>query len=262
MISKDEVLNYLLNNRESENNVAKYIELLNNMSQDEWIDFVDKHSIKNLNDMQNEINKRVEPVSQKFTNLNDLVSFGRNDNTIHIHLVPTDAHFLLNRKGLKDAEMSLVDALEKIQDMLQDDEYKDIKDVYAVSGIIKRPIDRIFTKLGFDVKTMKIEDARTDEELSIFYEMFKDKKDLGRAKILREKLLSKEWNDLKNEIKASNINEQVTGKSNISLNESKSSIINSAVEATKVSTKIGTIAIMEKSTEKQINEQNLEVKNV
>lgn len=44
--------------------------------------------------------------------------------------------------------------------------------------------------------------------------------------------------------------------------EKNNNLLNNAVEATKVSTKIGTIAIMENSIEKQMNEQNLEVKNV
>lgn len=247
MVSKNEVLNYLLELKEKNKDVEKYINLLNNISEDEWGDFADNHSLNNLNDVKNEINKRLETPSQNFTKLNDLVSFGRNDNTIHIHLVPTDAHFLLNRKGLKNAEMSLLDALEKIQDMMKDDKYKDINNVYAVSGLIKRPIDRIFVKLGFDVKTMKIDDAKNDEELGVFYGRFKDKKDLGRAKISREKLLSKEWNDMKKEIKERNINEQVTDKSNMSLNESKLSIISSAIEETKKTTRFDSIKKQEET---------------
>ena len=181
--------------------------MLQNMSEDEWKIFAISYNIETLSDVQNQIDKRENESEQKFTNLNELVSFGRDDNTIHIHLVPTDARFLLNREGLKTAELSLIDALEKIQNMLiQDESYKDINNIYAVSGLIKRPIHIIFQRLGFDVKTMKIQEAKNDEELGNFYERFKDKKDLGRAKMSKEKLISKEWNDLKNEIKASHIN--------------------------------------------------------
>lgn len=208
MISKDETLEYLLELKEKDENIGKYINILKNMSQDEWIEFTNKHSIENLGDVKKQI-KIMENVSrQKFSNLNHLISFGTNNHTMHIHLVPTDAHFLLNRQGLNSAEFSLIDALEKIQDMMENnEEYKDINQVYAVSGLIKRPIDKIFVKLGFDVKTMKIEDAKNDEELSKFYERFKDKNKLGRAVISKEKLLSKEWNNKKNEIKAEHIND-------------------------------------------------------
>lgn len=208
MISKDETLEYLLELKEKDENIGKYINILKNMSQDEWIEFTNKHSIENLGDVKKQI-KIMENVSrQKFANLNHLISFGTNNHTMHIHLVPTDAHFLLNRQELNSAEFSLIDALEKIQDMMENnEEYKDINQVYAVSGLIKRPIDKIFVKLGFDVKTMKIEDAKNDEELSKFYERFKDKNKLGRAVISKEKLLSKEWNNKKSEIKAEHIND-------------------------------------------------------
>ena len=138
----------------------------------------------------------------KFTKLNDMVSFGVNGRTIHIHVVPKDLHDVLNREGLRQGELELIDALEKIKDMLKTDKrYKHINKVFAVSSIIRKPISRLFTNLDFDVKTLKTEDAKNDVELKNFYSMFKDGKYIGRAQLSREKLFSDEWSKLAEERK-------------------------------------------------------------
>jgi len=55
--------------------------------------------------------------------------------------------------------------------------------------------------LSFAVKSMKTEQAKDDPELCRFYEMFKDKKYIGSAKLSREVLLSEEWSKIKQERK-------------------------------------------------------------
>lgn len=195
--------------------VEKYINIISSLSDEEYSKVLEEKSIYSIDDIVNMVNKNErreeekehEEIQHEFTKLNDLVSYGRRKNTVHIHVVPSDVRSLLSRDGLKFAELQLIDAIEKIQGFIKDEkDFEDVLNVYAVSGIIKRPISKIFENLGFDVKTMSIQDAKEDVELGKFYDMFKDKKDLGRAILSKEKLLSEEWNIMKDNRKQELIN--------------------------------------------------------
>lgn len=195
MLSRKEVLDYL------NDNAKEYVTKLENMSEEGWKDFSAKNNINNIEDGIKIIEVQKEESHYRFTALNDLVSFGKSKNTIHIHLIPKDAKFLLTKLGRKQSELLLIEALEKIKGMLKKEENINISEVYAVSGIMKPPISTMFSELGFDIKVMKIEDAKKDRELENFYERFKDKKDLGRAMLSREKLMSEKWQELIDDVK-------------------------------------------------------------
>lgn len=201
MITKSELLNYIKKSKiENKEKVEKIINIINSIPEEKFGDFLKEKNISTMDDVKKEFNRINMPeTQQKFDELNELVMFGKSNNTIHIHLIPKDARFLFNREGLKKAELQLIDSIEKINEIVSsNEEYKDVKQIYAVSGIIKPPISNMFKNLDFDVKIMKINEAKNDKELGRFYELFKDKKNLGRAVISIEKLKTQEWNDKKN----------------------------------------------------------------
>ena len=195
MLNYKEVLDYLNDNAKEYATKVKY------MTEDEWKAYSVKNNIKDIEDVKKIIEIKKEQNKDKFIKLNDLVGFGRTKNTIHIHLLPKDAKFLLTKIGRKEAQLLLIDSLEKIKEMLNEEQYLNIYEIYAVSGIMKPPISTMFSELGFDVRVMKMEDAKKDRELGNFYERFKDKKNLGRAKITKEKIISEEWMKLVEETK-------------------------------------------------------------
>lgn len=202
-LRKDEAINaiILLKNDENMQKVNGYIEKIKEMSETEWKEFLNKSSIHTIEHLY----KRVEELLKKedMIVLNDLIKYGYINSTIHIHTVIDDAHNMLSRKGLQEAKQKLIDALEKIQIILQEDpKMKNINKIYAVSPILRRPIIDIFEDLDFDIKVLNANQAKEDEELKAFYERFQKKskkqiKKLGRACISKEKLLSKQWNQLK-----------------------------------------------------------------
>ena len=61
----------------------------------------------------------------------------------------------------------------------------------------------MFEGLGFDAKVLSLGQAKDDLELGFFYDNFKESNlgKLGRAQISKEKLLSPEWEELKEERK-------------------------------------------------------------
>lgn len=205
MIKKQEAKEVLENLRTEENfdRIEKYVKMIDSMSDNDMEKILAQARIVTIDDFKKEIQRKISiRESTNFTSLNDIVSYGYSGNTIHIHLLPKDGKFLLNKDGLKMAELKLIEALEQLKSLiLTDDNLKNTNQIYAVSGLIKRPISTLFTNLGFDVKTMKIEKAKEDSELKKFYDRFKDKKDIGRAILPTKILFSPKWEDLKNERK-------------------------------------------------------------
>ena len=187
-------------NEENKGKINSYIVKVQNMGEKEWQSFINEKSIVTVSDLAELINRFTNNKEEsKFKSLNDMISYGTGGDTLHIHVIPNDVRDLLNKEGLKKAEVYVIDALEKIKEMINNNEdLSNINSIYAVSGILRGPIIRIFKNLSFDIKEMNIDEAKNDEELSVFYERFKDNKKLGRAKISRDKLLSEEWEKLKN----------------------------------------------------------------
>lgn len=202
-MNKNEVIEILKNIEIADKRLIQdYLIKINNISEGALQNILKQNNIQSEEDLKSYVKNNMD-AQNKFIELNDFVSYGKSKDTIHIHVVPKDARFLLNRNGLNIAEYKLIEALEKLQEITKNDEsLKNIKEIYAVSGLIKKPISTIFENLEFDVKSMKIDDAKNDEELKKFHERFKDKKNLGRARLSKEKLFSKEWNKLKDDRKS------------------------------------------------------------
>lgn len=209
MLQKEEVVNLIksVTNEENKSKLQKYLDMIEAIDDIEWEKFAKENSLDTLEKLSLELEKRLsdnrslkenaEENNYPFIMLNDLVSYGITGDTLHIHLIPPDVHNLLNRRGLVTAEMSLIDALEQIREIIKDK--SEIKTVYAVSGIMQSLIARMFIGLNFDVKVLPMEEAKNDRELGVFYERFNRKNldKLGRASMPREVLISGEWENKK-----------------------------------------------------------------
>lgn len=205
-MEKEDVIAVLnkIKTKENSDKIDMYIARAKSMDEEQWSCFLQSKNIQTLGDLEEMVNmilNQRENENNEFVNLNDIVMYGNSGDTIHIHLIPKDARNLFNGNGFKYVKAQLIDALEKISVLLETEEYKEVKQVYAVSGLIRKSVGEMFDSLGFDVKVKRIKEARQDEELSVFTDRFKEQKALGRAKISKEKLLSEEWKELKDKSK-------------------------------------------------------------
>ena len=207
MLSRTEIVE-ILTNMTTEENKGKIQDLLGKIekiSDEELAKILSERKIKSAKDVKKIVEgeeKKPRMARHKFENLNEIVSFGATDSTIHIHLIPEDAHHMLTREGWTKAELALIDAMEKIKGKLgKEKKYKKIQQVYAVSPIMTGIVSRWFKELGFDVKTLPMEQAKEDEELSKFTERFEGAGKLGRANLTKEQLMSEEWEQRKEEVK-------------------------------------------------------------
>lgn len=207
-------------NKENDEQIDRYIEKLKAMSDWEIEAFCKKNHLNKKEDLISKINNLLKQEEQKFIPLNELISYGITKDTIHIHVVPKDARQYLTKDGFKKAELFFIDAMEQIRDkLLNEKALEHIRAIYAISGILKKPITRWFENLAFDVNSKKMEEARTDRELEQFCEMFKNHSHLGMAKIEKERLLSKEWETLKDNRKLTLKNEWMQVEKNTTVSK-------------------------------------------
>ncbi len=208
MLSRVEIVE-ILTNMTTEENKGRIEELMgkiDRISDEELEKILKERKIKSAKDVKKVVEgKEKKPIMtrHKFEKLNDVVSFGITNETLHVHLVPKDAHHMLTREGRKEAQMALIDAMEKIKEKLAGDKkYERVQHVYAVSPIMTGIVSRWFKELGFDVKTLPMEQAKEDEELAKFTERFDGAQKLGRANLTKEELMTEEWEQRKDETKA------------------------------------------------------------
>ena len=119
-----------------------------------------------------------------FTKINELISYGVSNSTLHIHIVPTDVKNMLNSEGLKQANLKLIEALETIKTRpeIKDD---NIKTIFAVSPILRLgALQEMFKKLGFSVSQTKSEK---------FLQIFPNAKSVYQASLPKSMLLSPEY---------------------------------------------------------------------
>lgn len=186
---------------ENKEKLQDYLNKVSNMDEQYLLNFMKEKNITTEENLREFVKSNVDS-RNNFIALNDMVSYGLSNNTLHIHVVPKDIHSLMDKKGMLKGESYLIDALEKIETLIeQDDKLKDINQVYAISSIIRPPISKLFLNLDFDVKILDADKAREDDEFKFFVDRLLNGKKLGRAKISREKLFSKEWQNLKEDRK-------------------------------------------------------------
>lgn len=211
MLLKEEVKNIIIRMKKESSEETKiieqYISGIDNMSEEKFEEFLKQNNVLTQDDVVSFVQKSVYKQIQnrpenKFKKLNETIGYGLSDDTLHIHVMPAELKDALSKDGRKRIGLELIDALEKIQNLIKDDEnYKDVKQVYAVSSILRGPILEMFKDLKFDTRCIPIKEAKEDKEFAKFYDKFKDGKYLGSAKVLKEKNLSKDWIENKDSIK-------------------------------------------------------------
>ena len=154
--------------------------------------------------------KNQEENHDKFINVNEMFSYGRTGDTIHMHIIPEDLRGL--KKELGDEAFyalykeQLEDFLSKLQIIFSED--PTIKSLFAVSPVFfNQNISLVHESLGFD-KLIEIDlnnetDKMSKEQKEFFLKMFnKDgvyKKKVYYTKMNREKLLETEYLQLPEE---------------------------------------------------------------
>ena len=145
----------------------------------------------------------------KFIPLNDMFSYGRAGNTLHVHLVPTDLRDMKSKLGKEKfnefIEIKLEDFLYKSQSIVRDDE--SIEKLFVVSPIFyNNDWKNIFEQVGFNIiKEILLDDEFSDIPYNhriMFLQMFnKDGQNNRRVfytNMSREKLLNTKFRRLEN----------------------------------------------------------------
>ena len=203
---------------ESEAQVNYLLGQLDIMSEEELGSMLKKANINEENIKDFLLRKIIELKKQfeskeHFINVNKFFCYGRDENTIHMHLIPKSLRKLKAKLGDEDFykyfKNQLEDFLSRLQDILKKD--SSIKLLTAVSTIFFNPnIASIHEQLGFD-KITEIDLNNNQDEMSIekkrfFLEMFnKDGENSRRVyytQMSREKILESEFARIPNNEKA------------------------------------------------------------
>lgn len=191
------------------------IEILNSMRTEENNQKID-NAINKLNSVSNETIEKIcagkseDEIKQILENralgdkkekirvdLNDMWYYGRDSNTVHVHLVLQDLHALKDKLGNEEFKKymsnKLEDSLASLQEVFEKDET--IEEVFAVSPIFYHEDWRdMFESLGFE----KLEECLPGTKSEKFIEMFnKDKekfKKVFATRIKREDFLARTYN--------------------------------------------------------------------
>lgn len=193
------------------------IQLLNRIRTNENSDDIDK-AIEKVNTLQEEniekicdgkteeeimqiLNTRLtnvmrDRIEEPKVKLNDMFSYGRTSDTVHIHLVPKDLRPMKQKLGDQQFNIhikrKLEDALSSLQDIFKKD--TNIEEVFAVSPIFYHSDwKEMFEDLGFD----KLEECTEEKGMKKFIDMFNKDNEKTRkvfyTRIQREKFLGTEY---------------------------------------------------------------------
>lgn len=196
MISKNEclkVLEDMISNTTDENKKNKligYSAKINSITDEKFKEVAMRSLGENchIEDFMKWINGRLnhELVGTEFIKLNDMVSYniaGNKMDTIALHVVPKH----VTTTDIRNMGPYLVDALNQLRQKVKSGEIEDVTNIFAVSDILKlRKLQEAFSLLGFDV-------GKGDEAFSGHF------KNPYQAGISIEKILSKEWEDMRDE---------------------------------------------------------------
>lgn len=194
---------------------TRIVEILNSMKTEDNIEKIE-NAINKVNKLTDDNIKKIcagkseEEVKQIIENrllsnkkkeqrigLNDMFYYGRNGNTVHIHLVLPDLHDMKNKLGTQDFEKymkyKLEDALSSLQNVFKKDET--MEEVFAVSPIFYHESSRkMHEDLGFE----KVQECLPNTNMERFIDMFnkdgsKNKK-VFYTRIKREDFLARTYN--------------------------------------------------------------------
>ncbi|MDD2376971.1 MAG: hypothetical protein PHD15_06290 [Clostridia bacterium] len=212
-ISKEYVQKKIENMINDENKVVlnSFVKLLQSIPDNKWNEFINQHgmTIENLEkvitnkmnvELQKEKSKSLNVEDEKnFKVLNDFISYGISNNTFHLHIIPKDVRDMLNSEGLLRINIYLIDALDKIKDILKNDEFKNINTIFAVSPILRlSKLQDMFKELNFDVEQTKHQNL---------LDKFLDAKSVYQANLPKEVFFTQEWDKNKESILKETITE-------------------------------------------------------
>lgn len=137
-----------------------------------------------------------KPINQMFT-------YGITGSTIHLHLPSNLNSISLSGLSAKMDQINLylLDALKKIQELQQTQEFEGIKEIYMISPILLKRELVFLEELGFSTtiyskKELQDEEfVRKNPESQLATSIFGNAKNVGRAKIGLDVINSKEWQD-------------------------------------------------------------------
>ena len=186
----------ILNSMRTEDNMEQIDNAINkiNSLRDENIEKI--CAGKSEDEIKQILEKKLLDIKKKEQriDLNDMFYYGRDGNTVHIHLVEPDLHDMKDKLGTQCFEKymkdKLEDALASLQEVFKKDET--MEEVFAVSPIFYHESSRrMHEDLGFE----KVQECLPGTETEKFIEMFN--KDGGKTKkvfctrIKREDFLEK-----------------------------------------------------------------------
>ena len=149
----------------------------------ERINSLDDKTLVNLiveNGLLNSENVRVFITNALGSRTNDEVRIDLNDffyaivsgGDVSLHFAPLDASSLMNREGIELLHSQFRDAMKQLSQVVKDNE--NIKNISAVSHLIKKMFASWFQEYGFQVVVKPIEEAKTDPMLGKYYDRFKN----------------------------------------------------------------------------------------
>ena len=211
---KENIKRILMNikNSNNESTINHILESIEKISEEDLKVILQKLNVTEQNIEQfikNKIKEQIEQEnsSTKFTPVNQMFSYGRTGNTLHMHLIPKDLRPLKNKLGDEAFydfyKEQLEDFLSKLQSIFLED--ITIQTLFAVSPIFfNKDITAVHEILGFD-KVTEIDlnnenDDMSREQKENFINMFN--KDGGNTrnvyytKMSREKLLESTYSQI------------------------------------------------------------------
>ena len=155
------------------------------LSSDEINQKVDDAVERVVKSYTNRHNRRFDEKNERHYDLNDMFDCRITGNTLHIHVVPKSVKAEIKEMGLKDflaiSDEKLFDAFNRIADIIQLDENLGIKNIFAVSPLLKvSAVQKLFRNYDFDVRMTRNEE---------FMKMFGTKR-VGEALISRKNFIS------------------------------------------------------------------------
>ena len=188
----------ILNSMRTEENSEKIDNAINKLKSlsDETIEKICDG--KSEDEIKQILEKRLFDIKKKEQriDLNDMFYYGRDENTVHIHLVLPDLHDMKDKLGIQGFEKYMKDKLEDALAMLQDVFKKDetMEEVFAVSPIFYHEGSRkMHEDLGFE----KVQECIPGTQTQMFIDMFNrgdKKRKVFYTIIKREEFLARTYN--------------------------------------------------------------------
>lgn len=160
---------------------------------------------------ENKITKEQNGHLEEHKPINHMFSYGISGNCIHLHL-PINLHQMIKELGISKTintvNLSLLDAIDRITKLRSEGFYKfQGKDsIYMISPILQGRELEFLNRLDFETITYKKkqlsdkEFVKDNPEAMLATHIFEQEQNVGRAKIKFDVILSKQWQEKKQQV--------------------------------------------------------------